>query len=101
MSDKASCDEVVVSDARETLIAPVTRNPSFVALRVRAGTKGRRGLRMGVGGRDQVGQGGGEQQAKKMSDVRRGWWVGFWGGKRAEMGWIGKEAGSRDCLWRF
>ena len=64
------------------LIVQATRNLSSVTLLVGAGIKGRRDSGQGGGARDQDGQGGGEQGgAKKMLDVRRGWWVGLWGGR--------------------
>ena len=37
--------------------------------------------------------GEGNRGAKKMPDVRRGWWVQLWGGNRPEMGWPLKRGG--------
>ena len=70
-----------------------------MALWVGAGTKGDSGWGRGCGVRMVWGEG--NRGAKKMSDVRRGLWVGLWGGKRAEMGWSRKKGGESGLFVAF
>ena len=68
-------------------------------LLVGAANKGRRELRTGGGGFGiRVARGEGNRGAEKVSDVRRGWRVGLWGGGGRKLVGLGKEAGSRACL---
>ena len=106
MSEEASCDKVVVSDTSEHK-GDVDRSSNEESeLRDIIGWgwyKGEKELRRGWGVRHQDYQGGGEQGAKKMSDVSRGRWVWLWRGERAEMSMPrkrGEEQGVSVALLR-
>ena len=97
MSEEALRDKVVVSDASEREGDVDRSSDAESELRDIMGWgwyKREKGTQDGGGGFGiRMVRGEGNRGAKKMSDVRRGWWVGLWGGERAEMGWPRKRGG--------
>ena len=73
------------------LIVQATRNLSSVTLLVGAGIKGRRNSGRGGGLGIRMVRGEGNKGAKKMLDVRRGWWVGLWGGRGGGNGLVSEK----------
>ena len=78
--------------AKRMLIVQATRNLSSVTLLVGAGMQGRRDSGRGGGGLGiRMVRGEGNRGGKKMLDVRRGWWVGLWGGREGGNGLVSEK----------